>query len=151
MESALIALPAPAFAEVKEQLEQAGLPFDDVDEPGRFFYRVEIDGAPVGWGGLEPYGAEALLRSVVVPKPHQGRAHGRLLVSALADQARRAGVERLWLLTTTAPDFFAKLGFRKTDREAAPEKIRSSAEFASLCPASATCMMLTLETPEGAP
>ena len=43
-------------------------------------------------------------------------------------------------LTTTAADYFARLGFVRIDRDAAPPAIRATAQFASLCPASAHVM-----------
>jgi N-acetylglutamate synthase-like GNAT family acetyltransferase len=45
------------------------------------------------------------------------------------------------LLTQTARDFFAHLGYRVIDRSEAPEEVQGSEEFRSLCPASATCMV----------
>jgi amino-acid N-acetyltransferase len=145
MAQALVPLPAPLLGEVRVQLEKAGLPFEDIGESGHLFYRLDVDGAATGWAGIEPYGADALLRSVVVPDQARGRTHGRLLISAIADQARSDGIERLWLLTNTAAGFFTKLGFSIVPREAAPAGIRSSSEFSSLCPASAICMMRALE------
>lgn len=140
----LVELPASHLIEVKQLLKGAGLPFGDVEEPGRLFYRLDLAGAPVGWAGLEPYGADALLRSVVVLDHIRGRQHGRLLVSAMAAEAQRLGAERLWLLTTSAAGFFSKLGFDTATRQAAPPRIQASAEFASFCPASAICMVLRL-------
>jgi amino-acid N-acetyltransferase len=39
-------------------------------------------------------------------------------------------------------DFFSRLGFRAVARDAAPAVLRAGAEFASICPSTATCMML---------
>lgn len=145
VEPVLIELPPSHLLEVRARLKGAGLPYDDIDEPGRRFYRLELGGAPVGWAGLEAYGADALLRSMVIADHLRGQSQGRLLVSVIAAEARQLGVERLWLLTTTAAGFFAKLGFDTVRREAAPAAVQASREFASLCPASATCMMLELK------
>ena len=54
--------------------------------------------------------------------------------------AGEAGVETLYLLTTTAPEFFGERGYAEVNREEAPEAIRGSTEFADLCPTTATCM-----------
>jgi amino-acid N-acetyltransferase len=145
VEPILIELPPAHLREVRAQLESAGLPHDDIDAPGRRFYRLEVGGAPVGWAGLEACGADALLRSIVIADHLRGQSQGRLLVSSIAAEARQLGVERLWLLTTTAAAFFAKLGFDTVRREAAPAAIQASREFASICPASATCMMVKLK------
>jgi len=70
--------------------------------------------------------------------------HGacRPTVSAsLIERARSSGAERLWLLTTGAGDFFARLGWVVADRDTAPIAIRASDQFTTLCPASAMLMM----------
>ena len=140
----LIELPASHLLGLRQRLESAGLPFDDVGEPGKRFCQLEVAGTPVGWAGLEPSGADALLRSVFVLDQMRGRHHGRLLGSASAAEAGTLGAERLWLLTTTATGFFTNPGFHTVPRNPAPQALQESGEFASLCPASAICMMLDL-------
>jgi amino-acid N-acetyltransferase len=54
-------------------------------------------------------------------------------------------VMQLVLLTQTAQSFFERLGYGVIDRALSPEAVRTSAEFRSLCPASAVCMTKTLE------
>lgn len=102
------------------------------------------DGELRGAGGVELHGTAGLLRSLVVPAPHRGEGHGTALCEALEAAARAAGVETLYLLTTTAADFFARRGYEAVPREDAPPRIRGTAEFADLCPASATCMRASL-------
>jgi amino-acid N-acetyltransferase len=51
----------------------------------------------------------------------------------------------LYLLTTTAREFFAGRGYRAIDRADAPERIRGTTEFSDLCPASATAMVKETE------
>jgi amino-acid N-acetyltransferase len=48
------------------------------------------------------------------------------------------------LLTTTAEDFFRALGYARIARELAPEAIRTTREFSSLCPASSVVMVKRL-------
>ncbi len=127
-----------------ELLATNGLPTDDLAMPGRRFWRVEDEGGLLGYGGLEAYGPDGLLRSVVVPPVRRGSGAGRAVVAAVSDEARGLGVERLWLLTTTAADVFGHLGFQRTDRASAPPDIAASAQFASLCPSSAVCMRRNL-------
>ena len=50
----------------------------------------------------------------------------------------------MWLLTTTAAPFFARLGFATMERASAPQALQASREFAAACPAGATCMRLDL-------
>lgn len=97
-----------------------------------------------GFGMIEGEGTDRLLRSVVVPAPQRGTGAGTRLVDLLVEQAAELGAERLWLLTTTAADFFDRMGWATVPRDAAPAAIRASEQFTSLCPSSATLMMREL-------
>ena len=59
--------------------------------------------------------------------------------------ARERGVSAIFLLTTTAEDFFPRFGFERVSRAAVPESVRASVEFQSACPASAVVMALPIE------
>lgn len=134
-----IAAGTPEFQRFTTALANAELPTDDLtSEPFCYFTADEM-----AWGGIG-VGADALLRSVVVAQPARGRGFGRLVTEGLIHQAREAGVERLWLLTTSAADFFKALGWRETDRAQAPEAITRSRQFSGLCPTSATLMARSL-------
>jgi amino-acid N-acetyltransferase len=130
-------------------LLDAALPPDGLeDQFGPRYAVAEAVGAPegglVGAAGVEVYGAFGLLRSVVVAPSHRGTGLGRALVADRLAWARREGLSAVYLLTTTAPDFFAALGFARSARDAAPEEIRSSREFAAICPGSSVLMRLGL-------
>lgn len=125
---------------VERLLRECDLPTEGVrDGPGEFFLAAS-DGLVVGCGGLEVYGDVALLRSVAVDPAHRGEGCGMALVRGLLGQATERGVDAVYLLTTTAADFFERLGFERLDRADAPAAVRESREFAETCPASATCM-----------
>jgi amino-acid N-acetyltransferase len=81
---------------------------------------------------------------VAVEPSVRGRGFGTTLCDRLERNARSADVETLYLLTTTAADFFAELGYVESERENAPISIRDTTEFAELCPATATCMEKSL-------
>ena len=53
------------------------------------------------------------------------------------------------LLTETAEKFFRAIGYEVIDRRHVPEEIKQSAEFRSLCPASAVCMTKLLPSARG--
>ncbi len=130
---------------IAEALAAEGLPAADL--PGRiaFFVFREPGGGMIGFAGLEQFGAAALLRSLVVLPPARARAQGSAIVAWMAAEARRRGVGELFLLTTSAAPFFEKLGFRRVERDAVPPAVAASAEFTTLCPASALCMARRLE------
>jgi amino-acid N-acetyltransferase len=126
-------------------LAKAGLPTTDLEAPGRLFWRFETeDAVPVGFGGLEVHGADALLRSLVTLPPVRRRGIGAAIVAALEFEAQLHGCRSLWLLTGSAAGFFARLGYAKCERAAVPEAIRATAEFAALCPADADVLVKRL-------
>jgi amino-acid N-acetyltransferase len=130
---------------VRALLLAAALPADGLeDQFGPGYALAEAGGALVGAAGVEVYGDAGLLRSVAVASSHRGTGLGRALVADRLAWARRRGVSEVYLLTTTAPGFFAGLGFARVAREAAPEGIRRSPEFASVCPGSSVLMRLAL-------
>lgn len=122
-------------------LGAAGLPTDDLREPGRAFFGLSDDAGPIGFIGIEGSGADRLLRSLVVLPSRKRRGFGGLLVAHAEAFARQDGVERLHLLTQTVPDFFRSRGYRPAERATAPVSIASTAQFVSLCPASAAYLV----------
>jgi amino-acid N-acetyltransferase len=126
-------------------LAKAKLPTEDIEMPGRLFWRFEtVDEVPVGFGGLEPHGEDALLRSLVTLPPVRGRGIGAAVVTALEFEAGLRGCRRVWLVTTSAAGFFERLGYAKRDRGTVPPAIGATAEFAQLCPASADVLVKRL-------
>ncbi len=128
---------APARAGAVSLLASAGLPDSDLtDEHMSEFFYVGAAAAPDAMIGLEIHGPDALLRSLVVTPTLRNRGVGQLLVARAEQHARERGVRTVYLLTTTAEQFFLSRGYSKASREAAPAAIRSTPEFAGLCPAS---------------
>ncbi len=129
---------------VETLLSRERLPLDGVAEHFATFVVAESGAELVGAGGLEVHGTFGLVRSVVVAPDVKGHGVGKGLAQQLLTRARARGLEAVYLLTTTAPDFFARLGFERIAREAAPQPLWASAEFQGACPASATVMRLSL-------
>jgi len=125
---------------VVQLLDANDLPTDDVPGALDHLLVTRAGGEVVGAGGVEVHGSAGLLRSVVVEDSFRGRGAGTAVCDALEDEVRRAGVDTLYLLTTTAASFFCRRGYETVAREDAPSDVRETAEFADLCPASATCM-----------
>lgn len=121
-------------------LAASQLPTDGVRDNFSSFVVADDNGAVAGAIGLEQYGSVALLRSAVVSPDHRGSGIGRRLVEQLLERAEEAGVDELYLLTTTAEGYFPKFGFARTKREAVPEAVKASAEFRGACPDTAVVM-----------
>ena len=128
---------APRRADVIGLLESASLPSSDLSDGDMtdFFYAGPAS-APIGIVGLQCYGSDALLRSLVVNASHRTQGLGQKLVEHAEQHARTHGVATIYLLTTTAERFFRSRGYVVTPRDTAPPAIRSTPEFSSLCPAS---------------
>lgn len=126
-------------------LDAVGLPHDDLTEAALQHVRVlRRDGTICGVVGVEPAGTAALLRSLAVRPLAQGQGAGRALVRDAEAYAREQGIETLYLLTTTAADFFAELGYERISRDAVPRRVAQTAEFERLCPSTAPCMRKSL-------
>lgn len=139
-------------AEAEALLRAAALPVDDL--PGHSSIRllgVRDGGRLVGLVGIERHPPQGLLRSLAVAGSHRGTGLGRRLVAAAEERAAAEGLESLYLLTTTAAEFFARLGYAGADRGSAPSGIAATAQFSGLCPGSATFMCRPLNDSAAAP
>jgi amino-acid N-acetyltransferase len=125
---------------IENLLRENDLPYEDIGSKMDCMFIAYVNERIVGIGGIEVYDRHALLRSLVIEKEFRGKGYGKNLCLKLVDQARELGVSELYLLTTTANTFFEKLGFSVINRNDAPEVIRKTDEFSSLCPSSAICM-----------
>jgi amino-acid N-acetyltransferase len=140
--------PRPEEPAVRALLAGAGLPVADLTAAHLADFWGCGDGAnPIGVVGLEVYGTVALLRSLAVAPDGQGRGLGSALLAHAERAARQRGIAALYLLTTTAEAFFARHGYVRIPREAAPPVLQQTAEFAALCPASAVCLTKPLDAP----
>jgi amino-acid N-acetyltransferase len=129
---------------VTELLQESGLPTSGVQEWLPQFLVAEHDGHVVAVAGLELYGSSALLRSVGVRPEWRGSGLGRNLVDRLLSTARERGTHDVYLLTTTAEDYFPRFGFACISRDQVPEQVQGSVEFTCACPASAVVMCKVL-------
>jgi amino-acid N-acetyltransferase len=125
---------------VVDLLDRSGLPTAGVAENFSQFLVAEADGRLVGVVGLELYGQSALLRSAAVEESWRGTGVGQVLVERALDLARDRGIEDVYLLTTTAEQYFPRFGFVCVRRDEVAQGVRSSVEFQKSCPASATAM-----------
>jgi amino-acid N-acetyltransferase len=139
------------LAAVAALLKKASLPIDDLAKANDLkLWVLEAEGnlaGAIALEGTEPTGR--LLRSLVVAGSHRRRGFGQALVARVESDARTDGVERLVLLTETAHALFQRLGYEVIERATVPENLRQSAEFRSLCPATAICMAKHLYSNRG--
>jgi amino-acid N-acetyltransferase len=127
-------------------LRAADLPIEDLtDFHLQHFFIATSMGSAVGLVGLELHGRDALLRSLVVDRHARTKGIGTRLVDQAEAHARICGIESIYLLTTTAERFFAHRGYARIERNIAPESIRTTREFSSLCPTNSALMLKHLQ------
>ncbi len=121
-------------------LDAANLPTVGVQENPSAFVVARVGDEIVGCCGVEIHGSHGLLRSLVVGPRHRGNGIARTLVEHVLSLPQHAGITGIYLLTTTARDFFPRFGFEVLPRGEAPEGIRASWEFRTGCPDTAVFM-----------
>lgn len=141
--------PEPAKAEdlpaVIALIQAAELPTAGIAEFFPTGYAVIHDqGELLAVAGLESHGEFGLLRSVAVIPSRRSSGLGRLLIEDRLRTARAQKLRAVYLLTTTAPDYFRRLGFRDSPRKEAPAELQQSSEFTTVCPASAACLAIAM-------
>lgn len=147
MSSAFIIRPATSadLVAVESALRDAELPTDGLgDQFGDAYAVAEADGQVIGVEGVEVHGDDGLLRSAAVASAWRGRGVGDALTRDRIEWARKRGLRSLYLLTTTAGDYFPRFGFTSVERAAAPDAVRRSREFSEACPSTALLMALPL-------
>ena len=125
-------------------LTAEGLPTGGVAEGIAYFQVLDDGDGIIAAAGIEPHGASALLRSVVVAPEHRGRGLARRLTEHMVEHARERGHDALYLLTIDADGYFADLGFTRISRDQAPAAIRGCEQYREQCPDTAVLMRLAV-------
>jgi amino-acid N-acetyltransferase len=132
----------PDESAVKQLLSESGLPIADITARHlQHFFGCGSGPELEGVIGLEIFGDVALLRSLAVASSRRGSGVGSGLVVHAERHARDQGVQSLYLLTTTAEQFFLRRGYARIPRENAPAAIKGTSEFSGICPVSSVFMV----------
>lgn len=134
------------YTALKSLLESQNLSTETVGTSQTDFYVAEDRHGIVGVAGFEYYGKDALLRSIAVPSSLQRKHIGSILVDYMIELARQKNIQRIFLLTETAAEFFARKGFEKIEKvHIGNSTIFQSSQFlGQSCCKKATCMVLEL-------
>ena len=132
----------PDESSVKQLLSESSLPISDITTQHlQHFFGCGSSLGLEGVIGLELFGEVALLRSLAVASSRRGTGVGSGLVAHAERHARDQGVQSLYLLTTTAEQFFLRRGYARIPRDKAPVAIKSTSEFSGICPVSSAFMV----------
>jgi amino-acid N-acetyltransferase len=121
-------------------LEREHLPLDGLRQHFENAFVARAGNRIVGCSALEVYEGGALLRSLVVDAEYRGAGVGSGLTDAAIQLARRRLAPAVYLLTTTAEQFFPTVGFEIVDRADVPASVLASEEFVHACPSTAIVM-----------
>jgi len=121
-------------AALRTFLAAQGLPTDDILVTGTVYWIAEAIKEVIASAGLE-FGSEAgLLRSVATAEAHRGKGLGKRMVDRALVRARAHGLRHVYLFSTGAGSYFARMGFVESPVEElvaalpnAPQVIRFAA------------------------
>jgi amino-acid N-acetyltransferase len=137
--------PLASIELLKEVVSLCGLPIDDLSTLSNAkFFGISEGGTLVAVVGLELYGEVGLLRSLAVLPSYRNTGLGNKLVRHVESFAKQYGIEQLYLLTTTAEDYFLRFGYVPAIRDSAPMAIKATSQFSGLCPASSAFLIKQL-------
>jgi len=141
------------LCEIQSFLRANDLPVEDISAAliEGFLVVEGASGSVIGIGRLEQLGSSVLLRSLAVAPEARGLGIARALVARLEDNAGACGRQDVWLLTTTAEQFFERAGYERVSREDVPGEVRLCSQFAALCPSTASSMRKRLRAASSAP
>lgn len=127
-------------AAIKQLLEAANLTTSGLSNHIQHFLVATNNNEIIGVAGAELYTPNALIRSVAVNPSFKNQGIGYTLVKKLIAKINQHHINSYYLLTETAVPFFTKMGFEITQRDQAPDNIKQTEEYSSICPVSATLM-----------
>ncbi len=128
-------------AEISPLLRASGLdPWRPEDGAAEVLVARRDDGRIVGCAVLMFLGDVGLLRSVAVAEDERRSGVGAAIVRRLLGRPAVRQLEAVYLLTTTAPGFFERLGFRAVERDLVSPVVQETSQYRTECPASAVVM-----------
>lgn len=134
------------WSEVAMLLKRCGLPADDTQETIEAFQVALDKGRIVGCAAVEQGGRSVVVRSAAVDFAYRDRGIASRLIETLLLRARGTGAHEAYLLSTTAPLYFARWGFSLFPAEKAPAEVRASTVFRNAERTSALCMRCDLQS-----
>ena len=129
---------------VEALLEMEGLCFNDINNEEVHLFEVKSNKEVIGYFGYELYDNNALFRSMVVAPEFRKKGYGKLIWDEAKERLVNEHVDKVFLLTNTADQFFKTQGFVEIPRASVPKDIASTTEFIEFCPSDSTCMTINL-------
>lgn len=83
----------------------------------------------IGTVGIEPLGADGLLRSLVISSESWNAKIGLNFIELAVAYGKQKGYQKLYLLTNTSLPFFEYVGFQILNETEIPENVKTSDHF----------------------
>lgn len=129
---------------VRRLLSAAKLPLEGLDDHHERLWVWDHAGQVVGAIAYEAYGDKGLLRSLIVDPELRGTGLGGALLHAGLGEMRKAGLRDAYGLTTTIPDWLARLGWTEVGKDTLPTALHKSMELRGACPDTARAFHVRL-------
>lgn len=109
-------------------LKDEGFPTVDIDKFLPTFMIAELDGEKIGTAGIEIYGNNGLMRSIIIAKEYRGQLLGNTLVKSVLNMADLRGVKKVYALAKNEQQerFLSQFGFQRTCDKDIEESCRPS-------------------------
>jgi amino-acid N-acetyltransferase len=132
-----------SFSAAIELLKKNNLPTEDIN-PGTQLFVVEDGDEVIATVAVEYDYNDALLRSLSVSEDKRSSGIGAELVDFIEDYVSKQGVRTIYILATTAANFFSRRGYTLIDRSNVPQFIKDTKEYSVICASSSTLMRKVL-------
>jgi amino-acid N-acetyltransferase len=121
----------PDILRLMEPLMQTGILIrrtaEQIQEKKDDYVVFEIDGSIHACGALHDWGeSQGEIAAVATDPLYTGMNLGRRIVSCLIEKARKAGMNRAFVLTTHTQDWFEALGFHEAPLDSLPTRKRQT-------------------------
>ena len=119
----------PDILHLMEPLMQAGILIrrtaEQIQEKKTDYAVFEVDGSVRACGALHDWGeGQGEIAAVAADPFYTGMNLGRRIVGYFIDRAKKSGMNRVFVLTTTTHDWFESLGFSESSPDSLPKKKR---------------------------
>lgn len=128
-----------SFSAAIALLKKNNLPTEDLDS-GKQLFVVEEGDEVIATIAVEYDYNNALLRSLSVSEEKRRTGIGAELVRFVEDYVAEQGVQNIFLLTTTASQFFSIRGYQIVYRSNVPDFIKNTKEYSFICASSSILM-----------
>lgn len=127
--------------DVTSLLASLDLPSSDLTGKDNLcLFGIYNDNQLIASAGIEMMNDLGLLRSVAVKPSYQNQGIAKKLVTFTEAWAKERGITELYLLTTSATEFFKPLDYVLISRSDTPQLIKETTQFSQLCPCSSSVM-----------